>query len=305
MIVSASRRADIPAHYAQWFVNRAAAGWCAVPNPFNARQVSRISLAPQDVDAVVFWTRDPRPMTAHLPWLDGIGLRSVFQFTLVEYPPALHPGMPALAGRLDAFRRLADGIGPERVLWRYDPVVLSSRFDPDYHRKNVEMLSKALEGYTKRMTVSLVEPYRKIRKRLDQAGVDLLAPAESHLAGMFTDMAAMARSRGMEPQSCADEAGLHHFGFSPGACVDGELLERLFGVTPGKNKDPHQRQACLCAPSKDIGMYDACPAGCAYCYATQNFERARRNFAAHDPLSESLLGGAPCPDVPGEHNNKQ
>lgn len=289
MIVSASRRADIPAHYAQWFVNRAVAGWCTVPNPFNARQVSRISLAPQDVDAVVFWTRDPRPMTEHLPWLDALGLRSVFQFTLVEYPPALHPGMPALSERLDAFRRLAETIGPERVLWRYDPIVLSPRFNPDYHRENVEALSEALEGYTKRMTVSLVEPYRKIRKRMDQAGVDLLAPTKSQLAGMFTDMVAMARSRGMEPQSCADEAGLSHFGFSPGACVDGELLQRLFGFTSGKNKDPHQRQACLCAPSKDIGMYDACPAGCAYCYATQNFERARRNFAAHDPLSESLL----------------
>ncbi|MFP5222162.1 MAG: DUF1848 domain-containing protein [Acidobacteriota bacterium] len=300
MIISASRRADIPAHYAQWFVNRAAAGWCAVPNPFNARQVSRISLEPKDVDAVVFWTRDPRPIIAHLPWLDGLGLRSVFQFTLVEYPPALHPGMPALAERLDAFRRLADSIGPERVLWRYDPIVLSAGFDPDYHRNNVEALSKAMEGYTRRMTVSLVEPYRKIRKRLEQADVDLLAPLGSELAGMFTDMAAMARSRGMEPKSCADEAGLSLLGYSPGACVDGELLSRLFGVTLEENKDPHQRPACLCAPSKDIGMYDACPAGCAYCYATQNFERARRNFAAHDPLSESLLGGAPCPTVPGE-----
>jgi len=305
MIVSASRRADIPAYYAQWFVNRVNAGWCAVPNPFNARQVSRISLAPQDVDAVVFWTRDPRPMIAHLPWLDALGLRSVFQFTLVEYPPALHPGMPALGERLDAFRRLADAIGPERVLWRYDPIVLSSRFDPDYHRNSVEKLSEALEGYTGRMTASLVEPYRKIRKRLEQADIDLLAPIESELAGMFTDMAAMARRRGMEPQSCADEAGLHHFGFSPGACVEGELLRRLFGVTSGKNKDPHQRPACLCAPSKDIGMYDACPAGCAYCYATQNFERARRNFAAHDPLSDSLLGEAPCPNVSGERKNKQ
>lgn len=289
MIVSASRRADIPAHYAPWFMNRATAGWCDVPNPFNARQVSRVSLAPEDVEALVFWTRDPRPLLPHLSRLDGIGLKYLFQFTLVEYPPALHPGMPPLAQRLDAFRRLADSIGPDRVLWRYDPIVLTPVCDTQFHLRNVETLSKVLEGFTKRMTVSLLEPYRKIRKRLAQARVDLLAPRETELSGMLSDLAALAKSRGMEPQSCADEAELAGFGFSAGACVDGELLQRLFGAAPGKGKDKHQRPACRCAPSRDIGMYDACPAGCVYCYATGNFDKARRNFAAHDPLADALL----------------
>jgi hypothetical protein len=290
MIISATRRADIPAHYAQWFLNRIDAGWCAVPNPFNSRQVARVDLKPENVSAIVFWTRDPRPLTRHLHALDSRGYRSVFQFTLVEYPANMHPGIPPLAERLDAFKKLADTLGPERALWRYDPVVLTSVTDTDFHIRSFERLSKELAGSTRRVTVSLMEPYKKIRKRMELAKAHLLVPDEKDLAAMFTCMAAMARESGMEPVSCADESGLHDLGFTPGACVDAGLLSRLFGLGIVDSKDPSQRNACRCAPSRDIGMYDACPAGCVYCYATQDFKRSRQAFARHDPLSASLLG---------------
>ncbi len=290
MIVSASRRADIPARFAPWFLNRVRAGWCAVPNPFNARQVSRVSLAPADVDALVFWTRDPRPLLPHLAELDARGLPSVFQFTLLEYPPALHPNLPPLGQRLEAFRMLADAIGPERVLWRYDPVLFSSVTDVEFHLRGFERLCRQLEGLTRRVTVSLFEPYAKTRARLARAGVDLLAPDSGALRGLFRHMAAMARASAVEPLSCADDYGLDGLGFGPGACVDAELLRRVFGVDVAAGKDQGQRTACRCAPSRDIGMYDACDAACAYCYATRDFALARRNLARHDPQGPTLLG---------------
>lgn len=290
MIVSATRRADIPAFFAPWFMNRIQAGFAAVPNPFNSRQVARIPLAPEHTSAIVFWTRDPRPMLPHLAELASRGFAFSFQFTLLEYPATLHPGMPPLEVRLDAFKRLAQAIGPERVLWRYDPILLSTQTDTAFHLRSFEHLARALSGSTSRVTVSLMEPYRKGRARLAAAGVDLLAPKAAALAAMFTDMAAMARSYGMVPASCADDAGLHLLGFTPGACVDGELIARLSGRITPPGKDPHQRPACRCAPSKDIGMYDACPAGCVYCYATRNFALAKRNMQTHDPASPSLLG---------------
>ncbi|MFZ5427339.1 MAG: DUF1848 domain-containing protein [Thermodesulfobacteriota bacterium] len=290
MIVSASRRADIPAHYADWFMNRVRAGWCAVPSPFNARQVSRVSLEPAAVDAIVFWTRDPSPLLGRLPELRNIGFEFVFQFTLLEYPPALHPGMPPLPSRLDAFRKLSDLIGPERVLWRYDPVVLTASIGTDFHRRWFERLSRELAGHTRRVTVSLVEPYRKTLSRMKRAGADLLAPDEASLEGLFTFMSQAARDWGMTPVSCADEAGLDGFGFVPGACVDAELLSSVTGRLLPPEKDPNQRPACRCAKSRDIGMYDACPAGCAYCYATRDFASARLAHAAHDPGSPSLTG---------------
>jgi hypothetical protein len=305
VIVSATRRADIPAHYAAWFMNRIRAEWCAVPNPFNTRQVSRVSLASWDVAAIVFWTRDPRPLMPHLRELESLGHRFVFQFTLLEYPPSLHPGMPPLAERLDAFKRLAASIGPDRVLWRYDPIVLTRETNTGFHRRNFEVLCRELAGHTRRVTVSLMEPYRKARSRLDRAGAVLMAPTEEELSAMFSDMAALAQECTIEPVSCADEAGLDSLGFTPGACMDAALLERLFGLKVANTKDLSQRPACRCAKSRDIGMYDACPAGCAYCYATRDFSRSRRAMAGHDPDSPSLIGRfepkGRC-DLPTTHN---
>ena len=286
MIVSATRRADIPAHYAPWLANRLRAGFCAVPNPFNPRQVARISLAPRDVDGIVLWTRDPRPLLPHLPDIARRGYALAFQVTLVEYPPALHPNLPPLAERLDALRRLADLVGPERVSWRYDPVVLAAGTDPDFHRRSFTALARALAGSACRATVSLLEPYRKVRARLRRAGVDLLAPDPGALASLFRDMAQAARDAGMRPVACADEAGLGDLGFAPAACVDPELLG-IAGIFP---RDTAQRPACRCAQSRDIGMYDACPAGCVYCYATSDQAPARRARLGHDPDSPSLLG---------------
>jgi len=271
-----------------------------VPSPFDARKIARVDLTPGRVHALVLWTRDPSPMLGHLAELASLGHRFVFQFTLVEYPAAMHPGMKPLHTRLEAFRRLSEAIGPERVLWRYDPVVLTAQTDTDFHLRSFEGLARSLEGFTRRVTVSLMEPYRKTRGRMARIGAHLLAPGEQALASMFTSMAAMARSRGMEPLSCADEAGLAALGFSPGACVDTPFLNQLFSLSLPEARDANQRPACRCAKSTDIGMYDACPAGCAYCYATQDFSRARRALSRHDPDSPSLLGHftPPHPQLP-------
>ena len=290
MIISATRRADIPAHYPDWFMNRVRAGYCLVPNPFNARQVARVPLTPESVSAVVFWTRDPRPLIPSLKELDGLGYNYYFQFTLVEYPPALHPHPAPLASRVTAFLRLADLIGPEKVLWRYDPIVLCTDADADFHRRSFAALARALSGATVRVTVSLMEPYRKTRRRLRDSGVDLLAPTGRDLADMFRHMAEAAGAAGMVPVSCSDESGLADLGFAPGACLDQGLLNRLFSLDLPPAKDPAQRPACRCLPSRDIGMYDACAAGCVYCYATRDFALAKANRRGHDPGSPCLIG---------------
>lgn len=290
MIVSASRRTDIPAHYAPWLLNRLRAGWCAVLSPFNARLVTRVPLTPDHADAIVFWTRNPAPLLPFLTELQSMGHRFLFQFTLLEYPNTLHPGMPPLTERLDAFRRLSSLIGPERVLWRYDPIVLTAQTPPAYHLASFTTLCRVLAGHTRRVTVSLMEPYRKTLARLAKARAQLLAPNDDDLMNTLRRMAETALAHGITPKSCSDDAGLDTFGFTPGACIDASLISALFALDLDAAKDPHQRPACRCAPSRDIGMYHSCPAGCAYCYATSDFTRARAALAKHDPDSPSLLG---------------
>lgn len=295
MILSVSRRTDIPAFYSAWFMNRIRAGSCRVPNPFRPQQVSAVSLRPEDVDAICFWTRNPRPMLPHLAELDERGYRYFFQVTLLGNPRELDPGSSPPDAAVATFRDLADRIGPERVVWRFDPIVLGSSCGPDQHLLRFMELAGRLCGTTKRVVVSVVDRYRKVERRLRELanrGVEV-APEPQHVPGferMMQGLAAAAAGNGMAIQSCAEELDLARFGIRPGACIDEELLVAVFGLQPGRRKDPSQRPACGCVVSKDIGMYDSCLFGCEYCYATSSQARAVQNHARHDPEGEALLG---------------
>jgi hypothetical protein len=160
MIISASRRTDIPAFYAEWMVNRVRAGFCTVPNPFNRHQVSCVSLRPEDVDAIVFWTRNPRPLIPRLGELDHCGLRYYFQFTILGYPRELDPKSPSVGAAVEAFKDLSGRLGPRRVIWRYDPLIFTSLTTAGFHRENYGRLAEALRGHTRRSVVSVVDIYR-------------------------------------------------------------------------------------------------------------------------------------------------
>ncbi len=294
MIISASRRTDIPAFYAEWFMQRVRAGYCTVPNPFNANQVSNISLAPADVGAIVFWTRNPRPLMSHLHELDEQGYRYVFQYTLLDYPRWLETHTPPVDAAVAAFRELADRIGPERVIWRYDPLVFTRSLDAAYHRRTFNAIASALAGYTHRVVISIVDEYAKTRRRLGQLADEAPVAKETlsqddTFAELMRDLAAMTGEHGMEPQSCAETVNLQPYGIRPGKCIDDDLLRGLFGLDITDTKDPSQRTHCGCVVSKDIGMYNSCLFGCQYCYATGSFNAARTRHEQHDPHTSSLF----------------
>jgi hypothetical protein len=284
MIISASRRTDIPAFYARWFLNRLQAGFCEVRNPFNAAQVSRVSLAPEDVDAIVFWTRDPRPLLPRLPELSAMGHQPFFLYTLLDNPKALDPKCPRPDTSLKTFAALAEAF-PGRVAWRYDPVVITEQTPPDWHRHTFERLVGRLDGCTDRVMVSLMEPYRKIAGRmaaLEKEGYGLLTPDTETVVRLLADLRDMAAARGMTLYTCCQPEVFEAAGIAPGRCIDPDWIESRTGTRLAADKDPNQRPRCGCAPSKDIGAYDMCLFGCRYCYATSSFERARNNYARHD-----------------------
>ena len=295
MIISASRRTDIPAFYAPWFMNRMRAAYCTVPNPFNRSQVSRISLRPKDVDVIVFWTRNPRPLLPALDELDDRGYRYYFQYTLLDNPRTLDPKSPPVDAAIATFQTLAERIGPARVIWRYDPIVLSSATGADYHLERYARIAAALRGHTTRSVISVMDRYRKIEKRLAALatqGITLSSPPADrapNFARLMTGLAAIAAANEMEIQSCAEELDLARYGIAPGKCIDDAYIEKVFGLRLNVKKDPSQRAACGCVASRDIGMYDSCLFGCAYCYATSSFARAAVNHAAHDPAGEALI----------------
>ena len=307
MIVSASRRTDIPAFYPDWLMGRIEAGYCLVRNPFNARSLRRVSLDPADVDFLVLWTRDPRPLAARLNEIEARGLRFYAQMTITGYPAAIEPGAPTLDEALDAFRDLSDRIGSGRAIWRYDPILLAEGLDSGCHRRAFERIASALEGRTKRVSLSVVDEYAGTGSRLAAAGFPCLGFDVSDYEPLLEELAAIALSKGMTPLACAEKADLSPLGIEAGACVDAALAASLWtggfgavtgadadglrdagtiaagGGVVGASKDPGQREACLCAKSVDIGAYGSCPRGCAYCYAN----RAKGRLEARGPEDES------------------
>lgn len=294
MIVSVSRRTDIPAFYAPWFMERLREGFCRVPNPFNPNQVSRVSLLPADVDAFVFWTKDPRPLIPYLGEIEERGIPFYFQFTLNDYPRAIEAKVPPLEERVGAFLSLARRLGKRRMVWRYDPILVTPKTSHAYHLEAFGRLGTLLRGSTERVVISLADRYRKTERRLGSLG-DPLLQAEWEIENdprtleLLSGMGRLAALNGMEIFTCAEQRDYSAQGVRPGACIDPSLLGSL-GVEVPSKKDPGQRKECLCAVSRDIGAPDTCLHGCLYCYATKSDEAAAQRHAAHSPHSPSLEG---------------
>jgi len=293
MIISASRRTDIPAFYSRWFMNRIKAGSCMVPNPFNPNQISNISLEPDNVDLFVFWTRNPKPIIQHLKEIDDRGYNYYFLYTLMDNPHILDSKSPSPEISIDTFRKLSDNIGPQKMIWRYDPIVLSNVTDIEFHKRRFEFIADKLFGYTFRCIISFVDIYRKIEGRIKKLGDDgfILKKCDDYnLYDLLIPLVSIADSNGIEIRSCASKKDLTNFGIPAGKCIDDIYIANIFGKHLDIKKDPSQRKYCNCVSSKDIGMYDSCIYGCRYCYATTSFERAKINYKNHDPDSPSLLG---------------
>lgn len=282
MIISASRRTDIPAFYGDWLAARLRAGFVDVRNPFNARQIRRVSLAPADITALVLWTRDGGRFLPHLPLLDTLGLAYWVHYTITAYPRRLERAVPDTARAVCGLKAMADHIGPDRVLWRYDPILLSADSSADDHRRRFAVLARDLAGHVGRVTISFADFYRKTARNL-ASQPDLaarLATADERRT-LAADLAAIAASVGLPLVSCAEAPDLAEAGVTAGKCVDDALLAKVFGITVPATKDKGQRPECGCVKSVDIGAYDTCPHGCLYCYANASPAKAARARAGH------------------------
>ena len=300
MIISASRRTDLPAFYSKWFINRVRAGFCLVINPFNSKQISKISLEQKDVDAFVFWSKNPRPLIPHLAELDQRGFFYYFLYTLNKYPKYLEPRIPNLSNRLNTFSEIASKLGSHRIRWRYDPIIISTVTDFEYHIKSFKELATSLAGQTTQVILSPVEYYRKTAKRLREveAGTsdknfsfDRQAAQSPDFLEFLKALCAIAKDNHMEVRMCAqDPVSAKNFaaqGALPGNCVDGALINR-FGGSVGAKKDKGQRGDCLCVESRDIGVNHTCMFHCPYCYATGSETIAEKRFKEHDPQATAL-----------------
>ena len=294
MILSVSRRTDIPSYYSEWFFNRIREGYLCVRNPMNPRQVSQIELSPEVVDCIVFWTKNPQPMLNRLQELSAYHF--YFQFTLTGYGRDVEVNIPHKKEvMIPVFQRLSAQIGSEKVIWRYDPIMFTKVYTPEYHLKAFTQIAEALRGYTHKCVISFVDSYAKTKKNMVELGVYELSREE--LTAFAKELAQIAKLNGMTIATCAEAIDLGECGIEHNDCIDKELIEKIIGAELWVGKDKNQRGECGCVESVEVGTYNTCRNGCKYCYANHSPESVSKNCKKYNPDSPILCDIIKAEDI--------
>ena len=288
VIISASRATDIPAFYSDWFFNRLSEGWCIKFNPYSNRPL-RVDF--RDTRFVVFWTKNPSPIIDRLGILEEKGLGYYFQYTLNDYEKeGIERNVPPLNERIDAFRNLSEVTGKERVIWRFDPLLLSDTVCVDTLLSRIEMIGGEIHQYTEKFVFSFIDLYKSVKRNLDHAGYSGIREfTVDEMKEFASGLQKMTSAWGVSAAPCAEEADLPGYGISKNRCIDPDLIKRLFGndsdllryIEKNPGKDPGQRPLCGCMRSTDIGQYNTCMHLCSYCYANRYPGLIRSNYDNH------------------------
>jgi len=295
LIISASRRTDIPAFYSFWFMDKVRKGSVLVRNPFGGG-VREVSLKPADVDGIVFWSRNYQPFEESLTELSDAGYGFYLQFTIIGYPKWLDPGSPRPEAAAETAHLLARRYGPTSVVWRYDPVILAGGLDAAWHLSNFARLAAMMEGATDECVISFMDFYAKFSKTLPalmaKENAPLAHPGKGELRSLAEAMAQTAGGKGIKMSACCEPEDIRG-SLAAASCVDVRRMETV--IKKGLPEIPGRptRKFCGCAQSADIGAYDTCPAGCAYCYATRSRKAAAARMAAIRPEDAGLWPSLP------------
>ncbi|MCX5644896.1 MAG: DUF1848 domain-containing protein [Phycisphaerae bacterium] len=288
-IISVSRRTDIPAFYGEWFMRRIQEGFAGVAAPYGGKRYL-VSLAPQDVDCFVFWSKNFTPFVPHLDTLDRLGYRFYFNYTLTALPAVFETNVDE-ASALKTLRYLSDRYSPRHINWRFDPIVLSSITNEDFYLDAFEYLAAQLAGRVERCYFSFVTEYEKVKRNLlpllTEKGIRLLQPHAEEKIALADRLAAIADRYGIRMYSCCGDSLLSDR-IHKAHCIDGGIIEQLFFPQGFQYQEKPTRKGCGCTESIDIGTYDTCPHGCLYCYANANKAVARAAYQHHDPDSAFL-----------------
>lgn len=289
MILSVSRKTDIPAYYTPWFFNRVREGFCYTQNPMNAKQVSKVLINRDVVDGIVFWTKNPKPMLSRLHEIKDYPF--YFQFTISSYGQDIETHLPRKKELVETFQRLSDSIGPYGLVWRYDPILLNPKYTVDYHIENFAILAKNLSQYTHRVVISFIDYYTKIATNWRTLGLQHISLEQKKY--LAKNLAEIAMNYSLHVESCSEDINLEQYGIAHSRCIDDRLFAKILGMPFELQKDKAQRAACGCVESVDIGMYNSCNNGCKYCYASFSQESILKNMQRHNPDYPLLLGTVP------------
>ncbi|CCY34983.1 putative uncharacterized protein [Alistipes sp. CAG:831] len=320
VIVSASRSTDIPAFYSDWFLHRLKAGYSAWTNPFNG---VRSFVSYQNTRLIVFWSKNPKHLLDKYGLLDYLvkqGINCYVQFTLNDYvAEKLECGVPPLEERIKTFKALVDKLGKGKVIWRFDPLILTDRISVDDLLLKVKNIGDRLKGYTEKLVFSFADivTYKKVKSNLEHNNINYQEFQECNMIKFASGLQELNRDWDFTIATCGEKIDIEKYGIIHNKCIDDDIMIKYFSddaklmehlgieimdadifsgeqkiIKKKNNKDKGQRQFCGCIASKDIGEYNTCAHLCEYCYANNSKEAALRNLMTHrsNPLAETITG---------------
>ena len=271
-VISASRRTDIPAFFTNWFLEALETGSVSFREPFSDR-MRTISMKPEDVHSIVFWSRDYSKLIPHLRSIEAKGYSFYFHFTITGHSAVFdRRSIPADDG-IGQLVELSRLYSPDHVQWRFDPLIISEMTDARYLVERFASIAQRLKGSTRRCYISFAQFYGKVKKSLhkleQETGVRCLDPPVEEKLPIARKIAEIAAENGMRVFSCCCDY-LVSGQIEKAHCIDGELLRQLFPEKPLYGKAKPTRKGCGCFESQDIGTYNTCSHGCIYCYANSH-----------------------------------
>lgn len=239
VIISASRSTDIPAFFAKWFIERIKAGYVVWVNPFN-QQPLYVSF--KNTRVIVFWTKNPKPLLPLLDELDKRGIHYYFQFTLNDYDAEkFEPNVPCVDRRVETFKALSERIGPDRVIWRFDPLIITPELNPNALLHKIRVVSEKLYGLTNRLVFSFVdvESYKKVQNNLIRTGIftkDNVLSSEATKAQQQEIASGLQllknywkrRNWDLTISTCAEDIDFSKYEITKNRCIDPEIMDKCF-----------------------------------------------------------------------------
>lgn len=322
IIISASRSTDIPAFYSDWLIRRMEEGYVKWKNPFNGVP---LYVSFNNARLIVFWSKNPKPIIKHLDYIKEKINNYYFQYTLNDYDKEnLEPNVPKVQFRIDTFLELSERIGKNKVIWRFDPLILTNTIGVDELLGKIENIGNKLKKHTEKLVFSFtdIKLYKKVQNNLRKNSINYHEFNERLMNEFASGLQQLNKGWNFEIGTCAEKIPLDKYGILHNKCIDDDLIKKLFAnddilmnflgysnqprpeqaslFTPdlvpnyqtNKLKDKGQREFCGCIISKDIGEYNTCPHLCEYCYANTSKDIAIANWEYYkqNPNNEMIKG---------------
>lgn len=283
MILNTGGRTDTVNYFSEWLLNRFAAGYAYSRNPFHPDVVNRIDLNPRTIDVVEFCSKNYRPILSRLHEITE-RFNCHFHYTITAYDKDIEPNVPGIDESVETLRDLSAQVGKEKIIWRYDPVLLTGKYTIERHLATFDYMAGRIAPYVSRCLFSFVVWYKKLH-----------LPELQPISGRQKELIAkglgeMAAKHHLYIQTCGTKESYEQYGIHHSGCMTRAVYEHSLGLHFKKVAERGNRPGCRCMESRGLGDYNTCLNGCRYCYANYDHEKARENYRLHDPESPLMIG---------------